>query len=102
MSRNDIAGKSSLGLSSTSPFFTYVKCCIIRWMIRTTDNCGSTLGNKPFTISQFANDTAGLLNALKINKKADVLGFSLGSLTARELTLGHPEKVNKLILYASS
>ena len=30
----------------------------------------STLGNKPFTISQFANDTAGLLDALKINKKS--------------------------------
>ncbi|MGB8938455.1 MAG: alpha/beta hydrolase, partial [Candidatus Nitrosopolaris sp.] len=42
----------------------------------------TTLGNKPFTISQFANDTAGLLDALKINKKVDVLGFSLGSLTA--------------------
>jgi mannitol-specific phosphotransferase system IIBC component len=43
----------------------------------------TTLGNKPFTISQFANDTAGLLDALKINKKVDVLGFSLGSLTAQ-------------------
>jgi pimeloyl-ACP methyl ester carboxylesterase len=62
----------------------------------------TTLGNKPFTISQFANDTAGLLDALKINKKADVLGFSLGSLIAQELTLGHPDKINKLILYASS
>ena len=62
----------------------------------------TTLGNKPFTITQFANDTAGLLDALKINKKVDVLGFSLGSLTAQELTLGHPEKVNKLILYAST
>jgi pimeloyl-ACP methyl ester carboxylesterase len=30
----------------------------------------TTLGNKPFTISQFANDTAGLLDALKINKKS--------------------------------
>ena len=62
----------------------------------------TTLGNKPFTINQFSNDTAGLLDALKISKKVDVLGFSLGSLTAQELTLGHPEKVKKLILYASS
>ena len=52
----------------------------------------TTSGNKTFTISQFANDTAGLLDALKINKKVDVLGFSLGSLTAQELTLGHPKK----------
>ena len=51
-----------------------------------------------------ANGThgAGLLDALKINKKVDVLGFSVGSLIAQELTLGHLEKVNKLILYGSS
>lgn len=33
------------------------------------DSCGignTTMGNKPFTINQFANDTAGLLDALKI------------------------------------
>ena len=45
------------------------------------DNRGvgnTTTGNKPFSILQFANDTAGLLDALKI-QKADVLGYSLGS-----------------------
>jgi pimeloyl-ACP methyl ester carboxylesterase len=42
------------------------------------DNRGAgntTLGTRPFSIVQFANDTAGLLDALKI-QKADVLGFS--------------------------
>jgi pimeloyl-ACP methyl ester carboxylesterase len=53
-----------------------------------------TAGNKQFTIVQFANDTAGLLDALKI-QKADVLGFSMASFIAQELTLLHPEK-NKL------
>jgi pimeloyl-ACP methyl ester carboxylesterase len=46
------------------------------------DNRGvgsTTTGSKPFSIQQLANDTAGLLNALKI-QKADVLGYSLGSL----------------------
>lgn len=61
----------------------------------------TTSGNKPFTINQFANDTA-LLDALKINKKVDVPGFSMGSMTAQELTLTYPEKVSKLIFYASS
>ncbi len=42
-----------------------------------------------------------MLDALKI-PKADVLGFSLGSLIAQELTIIHPEKVNKLVLYGSS
>ena len=42
------------------------------------------IGTKPFSIQQFANDTAGLLDALKI-RKADVLGFSLGSLVLNDL-----------------
>lgn len=53
------------------------------------DNRGvgnTTAGNKPFSIVQFADDTAGLLNALKI-QKADILAFSMGSFVAQELTL---------------
>ena len=37
-----------------------------------------------FSIHQFANDTAGLLDALNI-EKADVFGFSLGSHVAQQL-----------------
>jgi len=68
------------------------------------DNCGvgnTTAGTKPFSIIQFANDTAGLLDALKI-QKADILGFSMGTFIAQQLTLLHPEKVNRLVLYAAS
>lgn len=57
-------------------------------------------GTKEFSIRRFANDTAGLLDSLNITK-ADVLGFSMGSFIAQELTLANPEKVDKLILYAS-
>jgi pimeloyl-ACP methyl ester carboxylesterase len=60
----------------------------------------TTAGTKQFSISQFAKDTAGLLDALKI-AKADVLGWSLGSYIAQELTLTYPDKVSSLILYAS-
>jgi pimeloyl-ACP methyl ester carboxylesterase len=68
------------------------------------DNRGvgnTTAGIKPFSIVQFANDTSGLLDALKI-QKADVLGFSMASFIAQELALLHPEKVNRLILYGAS
>jgi pimeloyl-ACP methyl ester carboxylesterase len=68
------------------------------------DNRGvgnTTSGTRPFSIEQFANDTAGLLDALKI-QKADVLGFSMASFIAQQLTLMHPEKVNRLILYGAS
>jgi pimeloyl-ACP methyl ester carboxylesterase len=68
------------------------------------DNRGvgnTTTGSKPFSIQQLANDTAGLLDALKI-PKADVLGYSLGSFVAQQLTISHPEKVNRLILVSAS
>jgi hypothetical protein len=68
------------------------------------DNRGvgnTTAGTKPFSIVQFANDTDGLIDGLKI-QKADVLGFSMASFIAQELALLHPEKVNKLILYGAS
>jgi pimeloyl-ACP methyl ester carboxylesterase len=69
------------------------------------DNRGigkTTAGNKTWSIEQFAKDTSGLLDALKIEKPVDVLGFSLGGFIAQELTLLHPQQVNKLILYATS
>jgi pimeloyl-ACP methyl ester carboxylesterase len=67
------------------------------------DNRGignTTAGNKKFSIPQFAEDTSGLLNALNI-KKADVMGWSMGGFIAQELALTHPDKVGKLIIYAS-
>ena len=57
-------------------------------------------GEKRFSIGLFANDTAGLLEALKI-KKADVLGWSMGGAVAQELAVNHPDRVRKLIVYAS-
>jgi pimeloyl-ACP methyl ester carboxylesterase len=66
------------------------------------DNRGmgdTPVGTKPFSIEQFADDTAGLLDALQI-EKADVFGASLGSFIAQELTLNYSEKVDRLILHA--
>ena len=68
------------------------------------DNRGignTSSGIKKFSISQFANDTAGLLDALNVSK-ADVIGWSMGGMIAQELTLMHPEKVAKLVIHASS
>src|SRR5215207_9412425 len=67
------------------------------------DNRGmgeTTVGTKPFSIEQFANDTAGLLDALHV-EKAVVFGASLGSFIAQELTLKYPQKVDRLILHAT-
>lgn len=67
------------------------------------DNRGmglTTASDKEFTIELFAEDTAGLLDALKL-ERAHVLGWSLGTNMAQELALNHPDKVDKLILYAA-
>ena len=61
----------------------------------------STVGSKPYTYPQLANDTAGLLDALKISK-ADVMGYSLGGHIAQAFTISHPEKINRLILVATT
>ena len=61
----------------------------------------TTAGSKPYTMQLLANDTAGLLDALKI-QKANVLGYSLGSFIAQQFAISHPDKVSSIILVAST
>ena len=68
------------------------------------DNRGvgnTTIGSQPYSIEQLANDTAGLLDALKI-QNANVLGYSLGSYIAQQLTITNSEKVDRLVLVGAS
>lgn len=60
----------------------------------------TTAGSKPYSMQLLANDTAGLLDALNIDK-ADVFGYSLGGYIAQQFTVSYPEKVNRLILAAT-
>src|ERR687890_844409 len=61
----------------------------------------TTIGSKPYTYQQLADDAAGLLDALKI-PNADVMGYSLGSFIAQKFTIMYPDKVNSLVLVGSS
>ena len=61
----------------------------------------TTAGSKPYSIQLLANDTAGLLDVLKI-PKADVMGYSLGSFIAQQFAVMYPEKINSIILVAAS
>lgn len=54
-----------------------------------------------YTTRLLADDAAALLDHLQINK-AHVLGWSMGGMIAQELVLAYPQKVNRLILSASS
>lgn len=51
----------------------------------------------PFTTADLADELAGLLDALGI-RRAHVLGAFLGGMTAQQLALRHPAKVERLIL----
>ncbi len=51
----------------------------------------------PFTTADLADDLDALLDALHI-PRAHVLGAFLGGMTAQELALRHPERVERLIL----
>lgn len=69
------------------------------------DNRGigeTTAGNRAFSMDQFVNDTVGFIDALGIEKPVDVLGLSLGGMIAQELAMSNPERINHLIVVASS
>jgi pimeloyl-ACP methyl ester carboxylesterase len=73
-----------------------------QYMVIIFDNRGMGSTTAPpgnFSIAQLADDTAGLMEALGIDE-AHVLGWSMGSFVAQELAIRHPERVNKIILYA--
>lgn len=83
---------------------TFLKGLSANHTIIVFDNRGignTTIGTKNFTIDQFAADSTGLLEALKINK-SDILGYSMGGMIAQQLTLNNPDKVDDLIIYASN
>jgi len=68
------------------------------------DNRGAGRSDRPkmdYSIRLFADDTAALMEALKI-KKANVLGISMGGYIAQELAINYPDKVRRLILGCTS
>lgn len=56
--------------------------------------------DRPLTFEQMAEDTAQLLQQLKI-KDADFFGYSMGGTVALGIGIRHPELVRKLAIYGS-
>jgi len=64
------------------------------------DNRGAGRTDKPkmdYSIQLFADDTAGLMETLRI-REANILGVSMGGYIAQELALNYPGRVKRLVL----
>ncbi|QDH77879.1 alpha/beta hydrolase [Echinicola soli] len=57
--------------------------------------------DRPFSYENFADDVAGLLEYLEI-EKADFIGYSLGGTITLQTAIAHPEKVGKIIFISSA
>jgi pimeloyl-ACP methyl ester carboxylesterase len=57
--------------------------------------------NVPYTLSDMAADTVGLMDALKI-KKAHICGLSMGGMIAQTLAIEHQDRVTSLISMEST
>jgi pimeloyl-ACP methyl ester carboxylesterase len=67
------------------------------------DNRGigrSTDNGQPFDIAKLADDAAGVIEMLGI-ERANVLGWSMGGFIAQTLVLQQPGRINKLILLST-
>jgi len=67
------------------------------------DNRGAGLSDKPpgpYTTALMADDTAGLMDALGI-ERARVAGISMGGAIAQCLALRHPRKVQRMVLVST-
>jgi pimeloyl-ACP methyl ester carboxylesterase len=69
----------------------------------TFDNTGvgSSTGQTPHTIGEMARDAIVFLDALELTE-VDLLGFSIGSFVAQEMTLMRPALVRRVVLASSA
>ncbi len=65
------------------------------------DGGDSALGTGPYTIADMAEDTAGVIQALKLGR-THVVGISMGGMIGQELVLRHPDLVDKLVLVSTT
>lgn len=92
------------GLGSVHTFWqASIPCLAAYFRVIVFDTRGIGQTDAPddvYSIGLFADDLAGLMDALHA-MKATVLGFSMGGLIAQAFAIKYPERVTKLILAVS-
>lgn len=94
---------SGLGYSSWQ-WHKMVPLLAKKFQVITFDNRGVGRSGKPagpYTAGMLAQDTVGLLDALKI-EKAVIVGHSMGGFIAQTIALDFPQRVEKLILCSTN
>jgi pimeloyl-ACP methyl ester carboxylesterase len=93
------------GLGSDITLFTAIIAWLARrYQVMAFDNRGAGRTDKPdapYTIPMMAGDTAGLMDALSL-ERVHVLGISMGGRIALELALSYPTWVGRLVLVSTS
>lgn len=81
-------------------WFFQRRACRKYFRVVTFDNRGVGRSDKPpgpYTMRMLADDVAGLMDYLKIDK-AHVMGVSMGGMIAQHVAINYPERVKKLVL----
>lgn len=68
------------------------------------DNRGTGASDKPseaWTLEDMAKDAVAVLDAVGV-ERAHVLGISMGGMISQLVALGHPERVNRLVLLSTN
>ena len=64
------------------------------------DSGRSSKASHPYTIADMADDLAGLLDALEI-QRSHLLGLSMGGMIAQEFALRHADRLDRLVISGS-
>ncbi len=81
-------------------WFRQIPALSERFQVLAFDNRGAGRTDKPetdYSIGMFADDTAGLMKALGLDR-AHILGISMGGYIAQELAVNYPDRVNRLLI----
>lgn len=86
--------------SNADHWYSQVPALAERYQVITFDNRGigrSSDPGGPSSVAMMADDTLGLMDALGL-ERPHLFGLSMGGMIAQELAVGHPDRIESLIL----